>query len=57
MHTGKSTLLNSVFGTKFVEMDALRGRQQTTRGIWMARSPKIESQVPYDHRDVHAVLT
>mmetsp|Transcript_3599 Transcript_3599/g.10456 ORF Transcript_3599/g.10456 Transcript_3599/m.10456 type:complete len:858 (-) Transcript_3599:898-3471(-) len=43
--SGKSTLLNSVFGTSFVEMDALSGRQQTTRGIWMARSPKIESQV------------
>lgn len=38
---GKSTLLNAVFGTKFVEMNAMSGRQQTTRGIWMARSPKI----------------
>lgn len=43
--SGKSTLLNNVFGTKFVEMDALSGRQQTTRGIWMARSPKLSSQV------------
>ena len=29
------------FGTKFQEMDALSGRQQTTQGIWMAHSPKI----------------
>ncbi|CAD7704286.1 unnamed protein product [Ostreobium quekettii] len=40
--SGKSTLLNYVFGTTFKEMDALRGRGQTTRGIWVARSPKIE---------------
>lgn len=43
--SGKSTLLNVVFGTSFVEMDALTGRQQTTRGIWMARSPKLSSPV------------
>lgn len=30
------------FGTSFKEMNALSGRQQTTRGIWLARSPKIE---------------
>lgn len=33
------------FGTSFTEMDALSGRQQTTRGIWMALSPKLQSQV------------
>ena len=33
------------FGTKFTEMDALSGRHQTTRGIWLARSPKLQSQV------------
>ena len=31
------------FGTGFSEMDALSGRQQTTRGIWMAQSPKVQS--------------
>lgn len=39
--SGKSTLLNHVFGTKFEEMDALEGRSQTTRGIWLAPSPKL----------------
>ena len=28
------------FGTSFEEMDALTGRSQTTRGIWLARAPK-----------------
>jgi hypothetical protein len=42
--SGKSTLMNAAFGTKFTEMDALSGRHQTTRGIWLARSPKLQSQ-------------
>lgn len=29
------------FGTTFEEMDALTGRHQTTKGIWLARSDKI----------------
>ena len=29
------------FGTRFQEMDALTGRQQTTHGIWLASSPKV----------------
>jgi len=29
------------FGTRFEEMDALAGRNQTTHGIWIARSPKV----------------
>lgn len=33
--TGKSTLLNALFGTKFGVMDASVTRQQTTKGIWM----------------------
>jgi hypothetical protein len=41
--SGKSTLLNHAFGTGFKEMDALEGRSQTTRGIWLAKSPKIDS--------------
>jgi len=36
--SGKSTLLNLLFGTKFDEMDALSGRQQTTQGVWMGVS-------------------
>jgi protein SEY1 len=35
--SGKSTLLNSLFGTRFVEMDALSGRGQTTQGVWAAQ--------------------
>lgn len=39
--SGKSTLLNHLFGTRFEEMDALSGRHQTTRGIWLARATKV----------------
>ncbi|KAF8639522.1 hypothetical protein AX17_001427 [Amanita inopinata Kibby_2008] len=34
--TGKSTLLNRLFGTSFDVMDEAK-RQQTTKGIWMCR--------------------
>ncbi|KAK1434208.1 hypothetical protein QVD17_11127 [Tagetes erecta] len=40
--SGKSTLLNHLFHTNFREMDAYRGRSQTTKGIWIARCPGIE---------------
>ncbi|XP_071728538.1 protein ROOT HAIR DEFECTIVE 3-like [Rutidosis leptorrhynchoides] len=40
--SGKSTLLNHLFHTNFREMDAYRGRTQTTKGIWIARCPGIE---------------
>ncbi|XP_044495894.1 protein ROOT HAIR DEFECTIVE 3 homolog 2-like isoform X2 [Mangifera indica] len=40
--TGKSTLLNHLFHTNFREMDALRGRSQTTKGIWIAKCVGIE---------------
>ncbi|KMT05555.1 hypothetical protein BVRB_7g176770 [Beta vulgaris subsp. vulgaris] len=40
--SGKSTLLNNLFGTNFREMDAFRGRSQTTKGIWLARCVGIE---------------
>ncbi|KAG2501180.1 hypothetical protein HYH03_000995 [Edaphochlamys debaryana] len=40
--SGKSTLLNYVFGTSFTMMDAMVGRGQTTKGIWMSKSPKVE---------------
>ncbi|XP_039159334.1 protein ROOT HAIR DEFECTIVE 3-like [Eucalyptus grandis] len=35
--SGKSTLLNHLFGTNFREMDASKGRSQTTEGIWLAK--------------------
>ncbi|XP_021827145.1 protein ROOT HAIR DEFECTIVE 3-like [Prunus avium] len=37
--SGKSTLLNHLFHTNFKEMDAYRGRSQTTKGIWVAKCP------------------
>lgn len=40
--SGKSTLLNHLFGTRFVEMDAYRGRSQTTQGIWLSQAVDIE---------------
>ncbi|KAM0848967.1 hypothetical protein ACQ4PT_054032 [Festuca glaucescens] len=40
--SGKSTLLNQLFGTNFREMDAFRGRSQTTKGIWMAHCVGVE---------------
>ncbi|XP_057505001.1 protein ROOT HAIR DEFECTIVE 3-like [Actinidia eriantha] len=40
--SGKSTLLNHLFGTNFREMDAFKGRSQTTKGIWMAECTGIE---------------
>ncbi|KAG0504469.1 hypothetical protein KC19_N031300 [Ceratodon purpureus] len=36
--SGKSTLLNHLFGTRFKEMDALEGRNQTTKGVWLQRA-------------------
>lgn len=40
--TGKSTLLNALFHTRFDVMNETK-RQQTTKGIWLGYSPKIES--------------
>ncbi|EFA78113.1 hypothetical protein PPL_08761 [Heterostelium album PN500] len=33
--SGKSTLLNLLFNTKFAVMDSVSGRRQTTQGVWM----------------------
>ncbi|KAE8659562.1 Protein ROOT HAIR DEFECTIVE 3-like protein 2 [Hibiscus syriacus] len=40
--SGKSTLLNHLFYTNFREMDAFKGRSQTTKGIWMAKCAGLE---------------
>ncbi|KAL6539227.1 Cell wall protein rhd3 [Orobanche gracilis] len=40
--SGKSTLLNHLFNTKFLEMDAFKGRSQTTKGIWLAHCDGID---------------
>ncbi|KAH3677221.1 hypothetical protein WICMUC_001802 [Wickerhamomyces mucosus] len=42
--TGKSTLLNTLFHTKFDVMNETQ-RQQTTKGIWLGFSPKIQSNI------------
>eukprot|EP01018_Ginkgo_biloba_P021580 Gb_39091 [translate_table: standard] len=40
--SGKSTLLNNLFHTNFREMDAFKGRTQTTQGIWLAEATGID---------------
>eukprot|EP00227_Mantoniella_beaufortii_P017470 CAMPEP_0197578866 /NCGR_PEP_ID=MMETSP1326-20131121/2974_1 /TAXON_ID=1155430 /ORGANISM="Genus nov. species nov., Strain RCC2288" /LENGTH=959 /DNA_ID=CAMNT_0043142149 /DNA_START=252 /DNA_END=3131 /DNA_ORIENTATION=+ len=40
--SGKSTLMNHVFGTNFDEMNHEMGRSQTTKGVWMAKASKPE---------------
>ncbi|KAL9259642.1 ROOT HAIR DEFECTIVE 3-like protein [Drosera capensis] len=40
--SGKSTLLNQLYGTKFREMNADEGRNQTTQGIWLANGIGVE---------------
>ncbi|ESK90867.1 protein sey1 [Moniliophthora roreri MCA 2997] len=42
--TGKSTLLNRLFGTNFDVMDETK-RQQTTKGIWMCRGKGMNVMV------------
>ncbi|KAF9010592.1 RHD3/Sey1 [Cyathus striatus] len=42
--TGKSTLLNRLFGTTFDVMDESK-RQQTTKGIWMCRGQHMNVMV------------
>ena len=44
--SGKSTLMNHVFGTDFQMMDESRGRSQTTKGVWLAKSPKDNAYGP-----------
>lgn len=41
--SGKSTLLNVLFNTKFDTMDAQIKRQQTTKGIWLAHTHEINN--------------
>ncbi|KAJ3273763.1 Dynamin-like GTPase that mediates homotypic ER fusion [Terramyces sp. JEL0728] len=43
--TGKSTLLNHLFSTTFDVMDAETGRSQTTKGIWMSKTPEANMLV------------
>ena len=38
--SGKSTILNELFGTTFEVMDHTQGRHQVTTGIWFGSCPK-----------------
>ena len=39
--SGKSTVMNMLFGTPFAVMDGSRGRGQTTKGIWVSKAPEL----------------
>ncbi|CCE64882.1 hypothetical protein TPHA_0J00590 [Tetrapisispora phaffii CBS 4417] len=41
--SGKSTLLNILFNTKFDTMDAQVKRQQTTKGIWVSHTQQVST--------------
>ncbi|KAI8851863.1 RHD3/Sey1 [Chytridium lagenaria] len=43
--TGKSTLLNRLFGTNFDVMNEATGRQQTTKGIWVSKANEANLMV------------
>eukprot|EP01061_Rhynchopus_euleeides_P007336 TRINITY_DN16341_c0_g1_i1.p1 TRINITY_DN16341_c0_g1~~TRINITY_DN16341_c0_g1_i1.p1 ORF type:complete len:745 (+),score=365.76 TRINITY_DN16341_c0_g1_i1:37-2235(+) len=46
--SGKSTLLNRLFGTRFQEMDSTHGRGQTTQGVWMSKASESDRLVVLD---------
>lgn len=46
--SGKSTLLNHLFNTDFDTMDAQVKRQQTTKGIWLAHTRKVNTAQELD---------
>jgi len=51
--SGKSTLLNALFGTEFETMDCLIGRSQTTKGLWLSVDDKLQyEEVPMIVMDV-----
>eukprot|EP00126_Sphaerothecum_destruens_P002183 Sdes_comp15629_c0_seq1m4621 len=43
--SGKSTLLNLLFGTEFQEMNEELGRQQTTQGVWLSKATESNTLV------------
>eukprot|EP00742_Colponemidia_sp_Colp-10_P003759 GILJ01004001.1.p1 GENE.GILJ01004001.1~~GILJ01004001.1.p1 ORF type:complete len:863 (-),score=152.33 GILJ01004001.1:158-2686(-) len=43
--SGKSTLLNLLFGTQFPVMDSGQGRSQTTKGIWIDKDSTTNTLV------------
>lgn len=43
--SGKSTLMNMLFGTRFLTMDADSGRYQVTQGVWLGRDMETNTIV------------
>jgi len=46
--SGKSTIMNQLFGCDFTILDAQKAREQTTQGIWFGSSPKAHDIVCLD---------
>ncbi|KAL0229396.1 hypothetical protein GEMRC1_014013 [Eukaryota sp. GEM-RC1] len=46
--SGKSTLLNEVFGTSFPFLYSNRGPKQTTQGLWISTAPKVQNVLIMD---------
>jgi len=46
--SGKSTILNKLFGTRFEVMDHTKGRHQVTTGIWLGSCPKAQDLMVLD---------
>jgi len=46
--SGKSTILNELFGTNFDVMDHTKGRHQVTTGIWIGSCPKARDLMVLD---------
>ena len=53
--TGKSTLLNHLFGTEFGVMEE-EDRKQTTKGIWMSRNKREKAEVGEKKRMAENIL-
>lgn len=49
--TGKSTLLNRLFGTRFAVMDQSVARHQTTKGIWLSEANNLNNLSAGESRD------
>ena len=54
--SGKSTILNKLFGTRFDVMDHTRGRHQVTTGIWIGSCPKGNPRSVCAISPTHSVL-
>jgi predicted GTPase len=53
--TGKSTLLNALFGTQFGVMSE-NERRQTTKGIWMSKNKRDDGRAPDAERMANNIL-